>query len=259
VSKGSIVLEKKGPVAYITISREEALNALNREIIENLDKIFSQFEKDSDVRVVIITGAGERAFAAGADVREIKEAGKGRTEFIARGQAVFKKIMDSSKVVIAAVNGYALGGGCELALACDIRVASENARFGMPEATIGVMPGYGGTQLLPRLVGRGMAKYMMFAGMMLDAREAYRIGLVEKVCKREELMDEVTQLAKKICSGGPLALKGIKEAVDKGLNLPFVDALRLELEIYDNVANSEDAEEGLSAFLEKRAPVFKGR
>lgn len=259
MDKEIVILKKQGPIAYITINREEALNALNVKILQTLDEIFTEFGKDTDIRVAIITGAGKKAFVAGADVREIKEAGKNRTALIAKGQQIFAKIMNSSKVVIAAVNGYALGGGCELALACDIRVASENAKFGMPEVTLGVMPGYGGSQLLPRLIGKGMAKYMIFSGITLTAWEAYQVGLVEKVCKQEELMDEVTELARKIASAGPLAIKGSKKAIDTGMELSLDDALKFELEIYDKVANSEDAEEGLSAFLEKRTPIFKGK
>lgn len=255
----NVLLKKEGAVAHITISREKALNALNKGIMEGLDATFRELERDGNILVVIISGAGEKAFVAGADVREIKEAGKGRTAFIRKGQQILSRIRTSSKVVIAAVNGYALGGGCELALACDIRFASENAKFGLPEATLGVMAGYGGTQLLARLIGPGRTKYMMFSGAMLNAEEAYRFGLVEKVCSAQNLLMEVNKLAQKIASGGPLALRGCKQAVDKGIELPLEKALEFELEIYDRVANSADAEEGLSAFLEKRKPVFTGK
>jgi enoyl-CoA hydratase len=196
---------------------------------------------------------------AGADVKEIKEAGDKRTELIRNGQEIFSKIRNSSKVVIAAINGYALGGGCELAMACDIRIASENARFGFPEVKLGLMAGYGGTQLLPRLLGPGRAKYIMITGEMLTAAEAYQFGLVEKVCKSEDLMEEVKALAKKIITNGPFAIKACKRAISRGMNLPLDDALRLELEEYSKVAHSKDAEEGIAAFLEKRKPTFKGR
>lgn len=254
-----VIFKKEGPIAYITINRKEALNALNNSIMQDISEIFDELENDYNIVAVVITGAGEKAFIAGADVREIKEAGKSRTAFITKGQHILSKIRTSSKVVIAAVNGYALGGGCEFALACDIRIASETAKFGLPEATLGVMAGYGGTQLLTRLVGPGKAKYIMFSGTMISAHEAYQLGLVEKVCSKETLMDEVSMLAKKIAACGPLSLKGCKQAIDEGIELPLEEALKVELEIYDKVANSQDAEEGLSAFLEKRKPVFKGK
>lgn len=254
-----IILRREGAVAYITISREDALNALNKDVLAGLSEAFDAFEQDEGIIVVVITGAGEKAFAAGADVREIKDAGRGRTAFITEGQGTLSRIRRSNKVVIAAINGYALGGGCELALMCDLRVASENARFSLPEANLGVMAGYGATQLLPRLIGPGKAKYMMFTGDMIDAAEALRIGLVEKVSPPERLMEEVGALAQKIASKGPLSVKGSKQAIDIGLDLPLDEALKLELRIYDAVANSEDAEGGLSAFLEKRKPVFRGK
>jgi enoyl-CoA hydratase len=251
--------EKKGSIAYITLDRPEALNALNRSVLGTIDRIFTELEEDNEIIVAVITGAGEKSFVAGADVREIKEAGKGRTAMITEGQHVLSRVRTSSKVVIAAVNGYALGGGCELALACDIRIASENAKFGLPEASLAVMAGYGGTQLLARLIGPGRAKYMMFSGMMLNAEEAFRFGLVEKVCAKETLMDEVDNLAKKIASFGPLSIKGTKRAIDGGIELPLEEALKFELELYDKVANAGDAEEGLSAFLEKRKPAYRGK
>jgi enoyl-CoA hydratase len=254
-----VIFKKGGAVAYITIDREEALNALNEGIMQEIDKIFRDLEQDDTIIVVVITGSGRKSFIAGADVREIKEAGKGRTAFITKGQHVLSRIRTSSKVVIAAVNGYALGGGCELALACDFRVASENAKFGLPESTLGVMAGYGGTQLLTRLVGPGRAKYMMFSGAMLTAVEAFQFGLVDKVCSKEALMDETEALANKIALCGPLSLKGCKRAIDEGIEMPLDEALKFELEIYDKVSNSQDAEEGLSAFLEKRKPVFTGK
>lgn len=259
MNQQSVLFRQEGAVAYITINREEALNALNDSIMKALDGIFLKLEQDESVMVVVISGAGQKAFIAGADVREIKAAGKGRTAFIRGGQHILSRIRTSSKVVIAAVNGYALGGGCELALACDIRIASDNAKFGLPEATLGVMAGYGGTQLLARLIGPGRTKYVMFTGAMLSAEEAYRFGLVEKVCSKETLMAEVGTIARKISSCGPLSIKGCKRAVDEGIELPLHKALEFELELYDEVASSRDAEEGLSAFLEKRKPVFTGK
>jgi enoyl-CoA hydratase len=209
--------------------------------------------------VVIMTGAGEKAFVAGADVKEIKEAGQDRHALIKRGQEILTMIRNSSKVVIAAVNGYALGGGCELALSCDIRFASENARFALPEAKLGLMPGYGGTQLLTRTVGTSRAKYMMFSGAMLSADEAFQFGLVEKVCAKETLMEEVKTFAQRVTNNGPMAVRGIKVAIDGGIERSLKDALDFEFEEYTRVAYSDDAEEGMTAFMEKRSPSFKGK
>jgi len=258
VDGDDVICRKERAIAYITINREKAYNALNSAIMEGLEKIFLELEHDEEVMVVVITGAGQKAFVSGADVKEIKEAGNKRSKLIAKGQQVFSRIRNSSKVVVAAVNGYALGGGCELAMSCDIRIASDNAKFGLTEAKLGLMPGYGGTQLLPRLVGTGAAKYLIFSGEMITAQEAYRLGLVEKVCKNETLMEEVDELAKKISSNGHFAVRACKRAINLGTQLSLDDALKLELEIYDKVARSNDAEEGIVAFLEKRAPMFKG-
>jgi enoyl-CoA hydratase len=259
MSSEEVILRKEGKVAYLLIHREKALNALNLNVMTRLDQIFSELENDEEVIVIIITGVGSKAFVAGADIKEIKEAGDKRTEFIQRGQEIFFKIRNSSKVVIAAVNGYALGGGCELAMACDIRIASENAKLGFPETTLGLMPGYGGTQFLPRLIGMGKAKHMIFTGESLTAMEAYQFGLVEKVCSRENLMDEIDRIAKKIASNGPFAVKACKRAIHKGMELSLEQALRMEMEEYDRVARSKDAEEGLTSFMEKKPPTFTGR
>lgn len=254
-----VVLNKHGPLAYLTINREKTYNALNSAIMERLEKIFLELEHDEEVVVVVITGAGHKAFVSGADVGEIKEARDTRTNLIKRGQEVFSKIRNSGMVVIAAVNGYALGGGCELALSCDIRIASDNAKFGLTEAKLGLMPGYGGTQLLPRFIGMGAAKYLIFSGEMITAEEAYRLGLVERVCSSETLMEEVDELAKKISSNGHFAVRACKRAINVGTQLSVDEALKLELAIYDKVARSADAKEGIAAFLEKRAPTFMGR
>ena len=259
MSSDEVILRKEGKVVYLLINREKALNALNSNVMARLDLIFSELETDEEVLVIIVTGVGSKAFVAGADINEIKEAGDKRTEVIRKGQEIFFRIRNSSKVVIAAVNGYALGGGCELAMACDIRIASENAKLGFPETTLGLMPGYGGTQLLPRLIGLGSAKYMVFTGETLTAMEAYQLGLVEKVCSRENLMDEVNRLAKIIASNGPFALKACKRAIHKGMEFPLEEALRIEMEEYDRVARSKDAEEGLTSFIGKRPPTFTGK
>lgn len=259
MSSEEVILRKEGRVVYLFINREKALNALNLKVMTRLDQIFSELESDEQTLVIIITGVGLKAFVAGADIHEVKEAGDKRTEVIRKGQEIFFKIRNSSKVVIAAVNGYALGGGCELAMACDIRIASENAKLGFPETTLGLMPGYGGTQLLPRLIGMGWAKYMIFTGETLTAMEAYRLGLVEKVCSLESLMDEVNRLAKKIASNGPLAVKACKRAIHKGMELPLKQGLGIEIEEYDRVSRSKDAEEGLTSFMERKPPTFTGR
>lgn len=254
-----VLFSKLDSIAYITINRAEALNALNDSVLKKLDRALDDIEKDPSIICAVITGSGGKAFIAGADVKEIKEAGSARTAFITGGQQIIYKIEKSAKIMIAAINGYALGGGLEVALMCDFRIASEKAKLGLPEAGLGVMAGYGGTQMLPRLIGPGRAKYMILTGAILSAREAYDFGLVDKVCPPEELDKEVTSLAEKIAASGPLSIKGSKEAIDRGLSLPLEEALRLELSIYDRVANSEDAENGLSAFLEKRKPVFRGK
>lgn len=254
-----LIYRKEGGIAHILINREKALNALNHDLMMRLDQIFSELEQDDQVIVVVITGAGNKAFVAGADVKEIKEADDKRTELIQNGQEIFSRIRDSSQVVIAAVNGFALGGGCELALACDIRIASENAKFGFPEVKLGLMPGYGGTQLLPRLIGVGGAKYVIFTGEMLTAAEAFQFGLVEKVCPPDRLMEEANTLARKIAANGPFAVRACKRAINRGVGIPLDAALKLELEEYDKAAHSKDAEEGIAAFLEKRTPTFKGR
>ena len=254
-----VIFKKEGAVAYISINREKAYNALNSGVMERIEEIFAQLEDDREVMVVVISGVGEKAFVAGADLKEIKDAGKRRPELIRKGQDILSKIRNSNKVVIAAVNGYALGGGLELALACDIRIASENAKFALPEAKLGLMPGYGGTQLLPRLAGIGKAKYIIFSGKMITAADALQFGLVEKVCSGERLMEEVAALAETISANGHLSIMACKRAIDAGMQLPLDDALKLELEEYAKVAFSGDAEEGMAAFLEKRTADFKGR
>ena len=259
MNEEDLIFKKEGSIATITIHREKALNALNSAVLQRLEEIVLELEADSGVVVVVITGTGQKAFVAGADIKAIKEAGDKRKELARRGQEIFLKIRNSSKVFIAAVNGYALGGGCELALACDIRIASENATFAFPEVKLGLMPGFGGTQLLPRLIGTGRAKVMVFTGDMMTAAEAYTFGLVEKVCRLEVLTEEANAMAKKIAGYGPLAVRACKRAVDAGMELSLRKALDLELEEYDKVARSVDAEEGIAAFLEKRKPNFKGK
>jgi enoyl-CoA hydratase len=259
VNTEQVILKKEDKVAYITINREDALNALNSNIMKRLDELFGELEQDDDVVVVLITGAGQKSFVAGADVKEILDAGEGRTALITKGQQIFSRIRNSSKVVIAAINGYALGGGLELAVACDIRLASHNAKFGLPEAKLGLMPGYGGTQMVSRLGGIGMAKWMMFTGDMMSAAEAEQCGLVQKVCSVEALLEEAGGIAKKIAANGPFALKAIKRAINRGTGLDIDAALKVELEEYDKVAHSQDAIVGVEAFFAKKSPVFTGK
>ena len=254
-----VICRKEGRVAHITINREEALNALNSKIMQRLDELFIELEFDQDVVAVVITGSGQKSFVAGADVKEILDAGEERTPLITKGQHIFSRIRNSSKVVIAAINGYALGGGLELALACDIRIASQNAKFGLPEAKLGLMPGYGGTQMLSRICGVGMAKWMMFTGTMLGAAEAEQCGLVQKVCGMESLAEEADGIARKIALNGPFALKAIKRAVNRGSELDIEEAMKVELEEYDKVAHSQDAIAGIEAFFAKKSPVFNGK
>ena len=254
-----VMLETKGRIAVVTINREKAYNALNMAVIRELEEAFAKLESDDEVRVVIITGAGREAFVAGADVKEIEEAGEGRPTLIKKGREVFMMIRNSNKVVIAAINGFALGGGCELAMACDVRFAAENAKFALPEAKLGLMPGYGGTQLLPRLVGMGRAKYMMFSGVMISAQEAYHFGLADRVCQPEKLMEEVQEFAEKVVANGPISIRAIKRAIEGGIELALEDALDFEFREYTRVSLSSDAEEGMRAFIEKKPPCFQGK
>jgi enoyl-CoA hydratase len=254
-----LIKDKQGAVALVTINREKAFNALDAALLEDLARVFKEFETDDSVRAVIITGAGAKAFVAGADIKEIKAAGAGRPALIRRGLEALGAVRDCAKPVIAAVNGLALGGGCELAMSCDLRLASATAKFALPEATLGLMPGFGGTQLLPRLVGEGRAKLMMFSGAMISAEEALAMGLVEAVHPSEALLGEAKSLAEKIAMNGPFALGAIKRALHQGRGLNLDAALEAEQTQYGRVAGSEDAEAGLDAFVQKRSPVFQGK
>ncbi|MCK5124810.1 MAG: enoyl-CoA hydratase/isomerase family protein [candidate division Zixibacteria bacterium] len=253
----NLIVEIKDGVAVITISREKALNALNKDVISELHKFFSTHWMEKDFRCVVITGAG-KAFVAGADIGELSELdspGACRTAEI--GQYVMKSIENFPCPVIAAINGFALGGGCELAMACDIRIASEKAKLGQPEVNLGIIPGYGGTQRLSRLVGKGMAKKLIFTGDMIGAAEALRIGLVDEVHPVDELMDKVMDLAKKIASKSAPSLKLAKEAINRGLDVNLSVGCDLEKGAFAVNFGYADAKEGLKAFMEKRAPKFK--
>ncbi len=249
--------EVKDQIAYVTINRPEAMNSLNNEVLDELFTAFYQVSKDDDVRAVILTGEG-KAFVAGADIAAMHEmsALEGR-EMMKRGHNVMNFIESIEKPVIAAVNGFALGGGCELAMACDIRVASTRAKFGQPEVGLGIIPGFGGTQRLPRLVGKGMAKYLILTAEIIKADEAGRIGLAEKVVEPEELIETAEKIAKTIMAKAPLATGAAKIAINLGSDLDMKSASQLEIEAFTGPFASEDKAEGMGAFLEKRTPEFK--
>lgn len=247
-------------IAMVTINRPEKLNALNSETRHGLKDIIAQIKSDPEIAVVIITGAGERAFAAGTDIRELtgldSETGK---DFAARGQAIMDQVENLGKPVIAAVNGYALGGGCELALACHMRVASENARFGLPEIKLGIIPGYGGTQRLARIIGKGRAMEMILTGSQIDAHEALRIGLVNRVVPAAELISCAMDLARGVAGKGQVAIRMALKTVNMTGETNLTDGLRLEASLFGLCCETEDAKEGARAFIEKREPVFRNR
>lgn len=255
----NICVEKRGALAIVTLDRPKVLNALNAATFAELDSAFEELASDGEVRVVLLTGAGERAFAAGADIRELAavNASEGKA-FSLRGQAVFRKIETLGKPVIACVRGFALGGGCELALACTLRIAAEDAKFGQPEVKLGVIPGYGGSQRLPRLVGRGAALKLLLTGAIIDAMEALRIGLVDEVVPTSKLIQRAEFLAGEIVAQAPLAIAETLRSVDEGLDLALDLALLREADRFGHLCDTADKAEGTSAFLEKRKPVWKG-
>ncbi len=256
----NVLCEIQNGTAVVTISRPKALNALDRETLEELLTCFQELERDADLVAVILTGAGEKAFVAGADISFMQQlnALEGR-DFGKLGQAVMNRVEGFTRPVIAAVNGFALGGGCELAMACDFRIASENARFGQPEVNLGVIPGFGGTQRLPRLVGRGQALELIFTGDYIDASEALRIGLVNRVVPLEQLLAECFAVTEKISRKGPVAIRLCKEAVASGLEMDIGSACRYESDLFGVCFASDDQKEGMQAFLEKRMPQFTGK
>ena len=250
----------KNNVALVTINRPDKLNALNGDTINELDDVFSSIKNNPDVFVVVVTGSGEKAFVAGADISELNKLDVlSAKEFSEKGNMVYRKIEDLEKPVIAAVNGFALGGGCELALACHIRTASENAKFGQPEVNLGIIPGYGGTQRLARIVNSARALEMILTGDMVSAEEAYRIGLVNKVYPQTELLNSTLDLANKIISKGQQAIRLALKAVKATDNLSLVEGLNYEASLFALVCGTEDFKEGTAAFLEKRKPQFKHR
>jgi len=256
----AVEVTREGAVAVVTVSRPEALNALNTQTNEELLAVVRELSADGSVRAVVLTGAGDKSFVAGADIAEMKDfsAEQGRV-FGALGQAVMSGIEAAPQPWIAAVNGFALGGGCELALACDIRIAAENAKFGQPEINLGITPGFGGTQRLPRAVGDGWAKYLVLSGRHVRADEALRIGLVQVVVAKSELMTQAMKLAEELAGKSPLAMRYCKAAVQAASNSDITTGQGIERDLFALAFASEDQSEGMSAFLEKRTPEFNGR
>lgn len=256
----NLLLELDAGIAVLTVNRPERLNALNRTTVDSLDRFFTDAADDSDIRAVIVTGAGGRSFVAGADIEEVSgfNALEGRTWGL-RGQAMLRRIEETGKPVIAAINGYALGGGLELAMACHIRIASARAQLGQPELKLGIVPGFGGTQRLPRLVGKGRAIEMLLTGDPVGAEEAHAMGLVNRVVEPESLLVEARRLAGRILRNGPLAIALTLQAVNRGIEMPLAEALEWEVSQYALSCATEDVREGTRAFLDKREPLFRGR
>jgi enoyl-CoA hydratase/carnithine racemase len=256
----NVLYEKKGPIAYVTINRPKVLNALNAKTISELRSTFEDVRDDAEVRGVVFTGAGDKAFAAGADISEMaNDTALTAEEKTRSGQALTDLIENLGKPVIAAVYGFALGGGCELSMASTIRIAAETASFGQPEVKIGVMPGYGGTQRLPRLVGKGRALQLILSGEIIGAQEAYRIGLVNEVVPTASLLSRAEAILNQFIANAPVGVKYSIEAVNKGLDASLAEGLLLEASLFAICAGTEDKKEGTSAFLAKRAPKFQGR
>ena len=256
----NLLFEVSDKIARVTFNRPNVLNALNRKTMDELGDCLKKVRADDDIRVLILTGAGEKAFVAGADINELSQQTpvNGR-EFTLYGQEIFHRLETLGKPVIAAINGFALGGGCELALACTLRVAGRNAKLGQPEVKLGLMPGYGGTQRLPRLCGKGVAHELILTGEMISAEEALRVGLVNRVVEPGELLATAEAIAKKIIANAPLAVKYALEAVEHGMEMPQEEGLYLEATLFGLCCATQDMREGTRAFLEKRSPKFEGR
>ena len=256
----TLLFEVRDGIAFITVNRPEKLNALNDQVMAELADAADRIGNEREIRGAIITGSGPKAFIAGADIGDLSRQGPfdGKARAM-RGQAVLRRLETCGKPVLAAVNGFALGGGCELAMACHLRIASENARFGQPEVKLGIAPGYGGTQRLPRLVGKGIALQLILSGEMIDAQEAYRIGLVNKVVPAADLLAESEKLMRGILAMAPLAVRLCLEAVDQGYEMTLDEGLLLEANHFGLLAATQDMKEGTTAFLEKRPARFEGR
>ena len=256
----NMLVERDDAVAIVTFNRPKVLNALNGQTLSELSAAMTSLKADAGVRAIVLTGAGEKSFVAGADINELAVlspvAGK---EHARTGQLVFDAIEQLGKPVIAAINGFALGGGCELAMACTLRLAADTARFGQPEINLGLIPGYAGSQRLPRLVGKGRALEILLSGDMISAARAYEIGLVNRVVPGAELMTEAKKLARVLASKAPIAVRYIIDAVNQGLDTPFAAGEFLETSLFGTIASSDDMREGTKAFLEKRAPVWQGK
>ncbi len=256
----NLLLERDGAIAVITVNRPNVLNALNSQTIDELRRAILELKLDDTVRVVLVTGAGGKAFVAGADINELAvQTPTGGREHALAGQHAFDVVENMGKPVIAAINGYALGGGCELAMACTLRLAADTAKLGQPEIALGLIPGYGGTQRLSRLVGRGKAMELMLTGAPVTADEALRIGLVNRVVPAGELMAEAKKLATQLAASAPIAMRYIINAVNKGAEMPFAEACQYEATLFGLVASTDDMREGTAAFLQKRKPEFKGQ
>src|SRR5450756_1426952 len=260
MSFDNLLLERDGAVAIITVNRPKVLNALNTQTLDELRRAILELQRDDAVRAVVLTGSGEKAFIAGADINELatQTPTSGR-DHARTGQHVLDFIEHMGKPVVAAINGFALGGGCELAMACTIRLAADTARLGQPEINLGIIPGYAGTQRLARLVGRGRALEILLTGDMVPAQEAYRLGLVNRVVPAAELMAEAKKLAATLASKAPVAVRYILEAVHRGLDMPFAEAQTFEATLFGLVVSTDDMREGTKAFLEKRKAEFKGK
>src|SRR5213593_2993722 len=256
----TLLFDLRDAIAFITINRPDKLNALNDQVVDELAHAAERIASEDAIQGAVLTGAGTKAFVAGADIGDLAQQGPfdGKARAL-RGQAVLRRLETCGKPVIAAVNGYALGGGCELAMACHLRIASDAAKFGQPEVKLGIAPGYGGTQRLPRLVGKGIALQLILTGATIDAQEAYRIGLVNKVVPAASLLAETEALLRGILSMGPLAVRLALEAVERGLDMSLDEGLLLEANHFGLLAATRDMKEGLTAFLAKRTPTFEGR
>lgn len=256
----NLITNKEEGIGWIIVNRPDKLNALNSETIKELHEAFLSFEEDPQVRAIILTGKGDKAFIAGADIGELSGLDFfSAEEYVRRGQDLTKSIENSKKPVIAAINGYALGGGTEMALACHIRIAAENAKMGQPEVKLGLIPGYGGTQRLSRLVGKGKAMELILSGKMIDSKEAFEIGLVNRVVPQEEFYSFTENLAKEIAANAPVAVSLCIDAINRGMDMTLEDGLLLEASLFAKACATQDSKEGTKAFLEKRKANFQGR